>query len=82
MSKTEVYPNPINQNDILHLKHGDNIESYNLYNSQGRLVLRDVFDTNNKRKNIPIKDLETGMYYLTLFDVKVNKTDSIKILIE
>ncbi len=63
-----IYPNPVNE--VLHLKWKlphENIKNVSLYNSNGRLLLKQSassVDKENNSMNIPVNNLPEGFYLL------------------
>jgi len=60
--KTHIYPNPINNNQILQIKVDAKIKSYSIYNIAGKEVQANNFSNNE----IKINSLPTGIYILQL----------------
>ncbi len=71
-----IYPNPVKTNELLHIKTQYAITSYSIYNLSGVLLDKGI----SQNKQIPIKNLKSGVYILEL-QVN-NRTIRKKLLIE
>lgn len=61
-SETNVYPNPVVDQLIVD-RHDQNIQSFELYDLQGQLLMRDMMDG-----SIDLSSLNAGIYFLRLLD--------------
>jgi PKD repeat protein len=71
--KRNVYPNPVK--DILKISNLNETESWNLYDSNGKLLLKGLNSNNLDMRNYP-----TGTYYLQIINSKLEEIEYLKIL--
>jgi hypothetical protein len=63
----KVYPNPVS--DLVNIQFDSPLESeivMTILDSQGRLVKKDVIETNSVEKQINMQEFPAGIYYLRL----------------
>ena len=68
--QARIYPNPVNT--ILNIETSSNLESATVYDVNGRLVLKASFNSTNNQ--LDVRQLRTGMYFLTVSTSSGNET--------
>jgi len=66
--KTEIYPNPVKENQTLKIKSKERVNSYKLYNITGRLVSQGKLNDNT----IKFENQKAGIYFLNIYTANEN----------
>ena len=61
-----IYPNPVQGNLNVNVHNATNIESYKLYNIDGRLIMESDLDVENSTFKIDVSEVVSGTYILNL----------------
>ncbi|KUJ53069.1 M60 family metallopeptidase [Chryseobacterium sp. JAH] len=83
-SELVVYPNPIKQNELIHikLKNASGNYSVNIFGTDGKIILSSNgnLEAIENKINTEIANYPSGIYYLSLKDTKGNAFKTIKII--
>ncbi|WP_405576731.1 chondroitinase-B domain-containing protein [Winogradskyella sp. Asnod2-B02-A] len=61
-----IYPNPVRDNVNVKVHNSTNIQSYKLYNLDGRLIMESKLDVDHSTFNIDVSKVVSGTYILNL----------------
>jgi len=74
-----LYPNPTANNVSLSISQFENSTlKYSLFDTSGKLILEDLIK--NDVTSIPLQNLASAIYYLTVFDEKMKALKTFKII--
>jgi surface protein len=72
-----LYPNPVV--DVIIIKSENLLESILVYDVTGRVIFKTIMEENRREKNISLKGINSGLYFI---NVRSNKGHSIKKIVK